>query len=344
MTSLRSSNSFLMKRFAFFITFFFAFGALLQAPEASAQEPSISVSPMINELNVKSGRPYEKSLRVVNINQTKDIQVDLEAFDIAIDPDTHNVQIFPEESKQNTKRSLASWITMDGNEEALLSPGEEKNFRYQLDVPEGTVPGDYYGIINVYFSLKGDPSSENQSSVKVRQSIGSLVLVQVSNAGQEVSVSVEDFVSSDVELTPKGDMIVAEVEVTNNLLSYLNLSPYIRIKDTKGELYYESQGLVKRVFPGETTRLSHTFPDSYMFSQIPLILDFELQSRTQEASLYNFEMAIGAERTFVGDLTAPKLFIVLLIALMILFFWYQKKGQHSTARTFKKKKKRKKKK
>lgn len=281
---------------------------------ASAQEGTIQVSPMIDEIRIGNGTIPERVLTISNVNTVTSYDIRLEPFDVEIEPSSHAVSYLPEASKGNTKRSLASWLDLDENQ-FVLAPGEERKLSYRIQKPDGVADGSYYASLNVSFTPQSSAPQE-ESFVKVKQSIGSLILVNVSKEGDVTNEDLSDFLVTPLRLVPGGDAMKAQVMVTNNLLRYLRLRSHIRITDLDGEVYYDSSAADQRVFPGETTAVSQSFPAQYMRSEIPLLLSYELYSLGLDRVIASEQQAIGAEHSFVGDLSGLKGVLGLVILVM----------------------------
>jgi hypothetical protein len=284
---------------------------------AMAQEGTISISPLINELSITHGQEYQREIEVKNVNTLQSYEITVIPFDISVDPDSHNVSFFPEESKQNELRSLASWVVFDENESFSVSPGEVQTISYHLEIPETVRAGDYYAAFNVYFDLIGNQERVN-GGVEVRQSIGSLLLVTLSKNGEVEGVSFQDLVFSELTLEQTADEVVVNLNVLNNLLNYLNVEPMIEITDRSGETFFKQQGLAKRIFPGESTEVVHSFPVSYAQSQQPLVMNYALLAKAQNEKLYESRVEIGAPVPFLTRVTEIKYVLIVSIGIIVL--------------------------
>lgn len=295
--------------------------------QAWAQEGTISVSPLINELSIHPDGEYERTIEVTNIHSSLSYDVDVTPFDISVDPESHNVKFFAEESKGNVQRSLASWVVFDSEESFRLAPGESREVDYHLEIPQSVSSGDYYAALNFYFEAVKERNAVN-GGVQVRQSIGSLLLVTLSKNANAEAPTFEDLVFSELTLSPRGDEVVVNLNMLNNLLNYLNVNPYIEITDRGGEVYFQHQGASKRVFPGESADIVHAFPESYMRSEEPLVMKYSLHSKAKAATVYESEVEIGAAPSLIMDLWGVKGVLILGTILMLGvlgFIWKRRK-------------------
>lgn len=313
----------------FFSTFLGLLTLVGFVPKVSAQEDlgSVSVTPLIVEISQEPGQTYEQEIVVRNTNG-RVMEVVAEAFDVEIEPVSHNVRFLPESSRGNQQRSLASWLEFP-EEPFRLAPGETESFSVQVVAPSIANPGDYYASINFYYSpIDAD---QDDGTVKVRQSIGSLVLLQLS--GEEVAET-DDYVFSDVRMEPSGDNVKVLVSASNDTLRYAHIRPQLTIFDEGGEVYYQSLGAITRVFPGETLDISHRFPREYLDSIIPLTLKVDLQGQTADTLYYSREISL-VDADSSSMMASPNVIaIVIIIAVLFLIScWYLKKRQSASQKT-----------
>lgn len=264
---------------------------MMGVPTSLAQG-GVSITPLISDLDLSQGNSYQRNIRIRSVDDT-DLQVDIEVFDVQIDHESHAVSFLPEESKQNTQKSLASWIQPFGEQSFVLESGSERTVSYQIVVPENAPPGNYYASVNFYYAVSGEREFGN---VQVRQSIGSLVLVNVggdNGTDEEKAQDERDFEVSDLTLSPNGEDTRVWVDFTNNTLRYVHLKPQLTIRDTKGEVYYQKQGKSKRVFPGQSFAFQESFPNTYMQAVDGLELEYALWDKQQDEKYFEQKVSLG---------------------------------------------------
>jgi hypothetical protein len=285
-------------------------------PSASAQQGSISISPLIMEMDVEKSTVYEREILVKNSNGVP-YEVTFEAFDVEIDSMNHNISFLPPESKRNTQRSFASWIVPISPVQYVVAPGEKAAFRFQFQVPEGATPDDYYGSLNFYYR----PVTQVQSgNVQVRQSLGSLLLVSLNGASETAPQS--PYSISRLILNRKSEETQVSLDFTNETLRFVHLKPLISLKDAEGEIYFQKEGLSKRVFPGETSSIPHAFPNVYLAAAADLKLQYSLWDKKGEQKLYEEELSLDSLRSAAGfDVSQLRSWILIgAVVLLVAVF------------------------
>ncbi|MDF2379229.1 MAG: hypothetical protein P1V18_03335 [Candidatus Gracilibacteria bacterium] len=281
-----------MKHFARFLSFAFSLVIFTAFVPMSLAQGGISLTPLISDMELERGMSYQRNVKVRSVDSLG-LELNLEIYDVLVDPKTHAVSFLPDESKKNTQKSLASWIEPLGEGEFSLVAGTENIVSYQITVPEDAPLGNYYASLNFYYSAAEKAELGN---VQVRQSIGSLVLVNIVGDTTEVSSGSEeseDYEISDIVLSPNGKETTVWVDFTNNTLRYVHLKPQLTISDVKGEVYYQKQGKSKRVFPGESFSFREAFPNSYMEAVENLELEYALWDKQQDEKYYSQQISLG---------------------------------------------------
>jgi hypothetical protein len=281
-------------------------------PSASAQSGSISISPLIIEMDVEEATSYVREVIVKNTNGIP-YEVTFEAFDVEIDSLNHNVSFLPPESKRNVQRSLASWVVPVSPVKFLIEPGQKIPFQFQFQVPAGAFADDYYGSLNFYYR----PVSQVQNgNVQVRQSLGSLLLVSLNSSTEVPPVSPYNI--SRLTLNKKTEETGVSLDFTNETLRFVHLKPLITLKDESGETYFQKEGLSKRVFPGETSSIPHSFPNVYLASAADLKLHYSLWNKSGEQKLYEEELSLDSLRSAAGFDVSRLRFWLMAGALVLL--------------------------
>lgn len=242
------------------------------------------------EMEIENTKTYLRNVTVKNTNAVA-YEISFEAFDVEIDPDTHNVKMLPTVSRGNTLRSLASWIIPSSEPTFVLQPGEEKIFEYRFSAPVDAQPGDYYGSLNFYYKPVG---VEQNGNITVRQSLGSLLLVSL--AGPTPISGIEPYTLSKLSLNRMSDKTEVALDVQNNTLRFIHVRPLITLKDVKGDIFFQKEGVSKRVFPGEKSSVVHFFPNVYLSTEEDLTLYYSLWDRQKKEKLYEEVVPLGPLR------------------------------------------------
>lgn len=278
---------------------------------------SIAISPLVTDLNLQAGVRSTQEI-VVRNNNGDSYVITPEAFDVEIEPVSHNVRFLDRASLQNERRSLASWLELSAST-FVLEPGESRKLTVFFEVPSEVEAGDYFASLNFYYVP--EEVEESGSMVRVRQSIGSLFLARVNGDGQ-AQVSAADYEFASMELFPGEDDVTVQIEVSNNTLRYVSLKPQIILLSHSDEVQFKSVGESVRVFPGESQVVSHRFPAEYLLSQEPLLLKYQLWDHLMKKPLHEQEQELievsQAGVDFVGSLRPILLFLMLVMLMAIV--------------------------
>jgi len=149
-----------------------------------AAAASIGISPVTFELTGRPGEAIENYLKVFNPSSDT-IGVKMQIEDIAPTGEEGFVAVEPPETETY---SLASWIKTDP-EEFELKPGEERQVKFTLTIPENAEPGGHYGTV-----LAGTKAimGSGSTGAAIVQRIGALVLLIVPGEMKE-GLIVKDF-------------------------------------------------------------------------------------------------------------------------------------------------------
>jgi len=288
--------------------------------QAEAQNrSSINLSPLLMEMEIMAGKTYGRQIKISNANAV-DYEVSVEVSDVDIDPDTHNVKFYPEESKYNEARSLAAWVKAKGAESFKVPAGATYLYFFEVDVPGGVESADYFASLNFYYRPIGE--ERGLGNVQVRQSLGTLLLVNVRAEGEAASLhGSADYEISKLVLNYSSEETEVRVDFFNNALSYAHLKSVITISDDSGEIYYQKEGAGKRVFPGERAEVEQTFPSIYLAAIDDLNLNFALWDRQGKKKYYEEEVKLTSFQQSLEVLQATlvrNIRWVLLTAIVVL--------------------------
>lgn len=282
-----------MRIFSLTSSFIFLLAGICFIPEAMAQK-TVSISPLIMEMEIEGDKSYVREIIVKNTNGIP-YEITFEAFDVEINPQNHNVSFLPPESKGNRQKSLASWIVPESPTQFVVNPDEAVPFRFSFAAPLDAVAGDYYGSLNFYYRPQSQVKNGN---VQVRQSLGSLLLVSLN--GTNASAPTEPYNVSRLVLNRKAEETEVSVDFSNETLRFIHLKPLISLQDPTGEIYYQKEGLSKRVFPGEKAHVLHAFPNVYLAAAQDLTLHYSLWDKGGDRKLYQEKVPLDSLRSAAG--------------------------------------------
>lgn len=146
---------------------FFSFTAM-----TFAQGAGVGLKPATIEDAAEPGEVKEYSVGVTNLSDstltyfvfTKDI--------IGVEPG--GVPLYADEDAEKTGYELTQWVTLDA-EELTLAPGEEKQVKITIDVPEFATPGSHFG--GMFVSL--DPPKLRTVGASVGYQVANIISIRV---------------------------------------------------------------------------------------------------------------------------------------------------------------------
>jgi len=141
------------------------------APEQGA---GLTISPPISEIKLDPGKSYQETIRINN--PTKDlVTVYPVARNFTSSGETGRPAI--ESPGEDATFGLASWISFSQTQIAL-TPEQEIEFNYKIDVPTDAEPGGHYA--SVLFASQPPKPDEKSTQVALASMVGSLILGTVS--------------------------------------------------------------------------------------------------------------------------------------------------------------------
>ncbi|MEA3386866.1 MAG: DUF916 domain-containing protein [Patescibacteria group bacterium] len=116
-------------------------------------QANISISPLKHEITIENGESGSKVIKVTN-NQNSSITLYTSTEDFIAGDDSGSPTFVKPEDQAYPELSLANWIEIE-DKNITLSPGETREVRFSINVPENGEPGGHYGAI---FFSPGVPS------------------------------------------------------------------------------------------------------------------------------------------------------------------------------------------
>jgi hypothetical protein len=159
----------------FGFTAIFSLSVLIGVANAQSARPGsgLSISPLHNQLTLDPGQSTTIKLNIKNITQN---QVLAKAYinDFTADNDTGNPVIVTDPNKQ-LPTSVKKFVKVS---DVPLVVGEKKEVTIPINIPAGTTPGAYYGVLR-YQAVPAGANAPGAGQVSLSASVGSLVLIQV---------------------------------------------------------------------------------------------------------------------------------------------------------------------
>jgi hypothetical protein len=152
----------------------FGMAPLATAQQANPSGSGLSISPTITQLTINPGSSNHVSITLKNIT-VDDVIAKGEVDDFKSDNNTGNPQIITN-STQAGPNSIKKFVA--NIDDVPLAKGQQKNVVIGLDIPKGTTPGAYYGIIR-YRAVPKALATPGPGQVALTASVGTIVLVTV---------------------------------------------------------------------------------------------------------------------------------------------------------------------
>lgn len=134
-------------------------------------QANISISPLKHEMTIENWQTDSKIIKVTN-KQTSPITLYTSTEDFIAWDDTGSPTFVKPEDQAYPELSLANWIELE-DKNITLAPGETREVRFKVTVPENWEPGWHYWAI--FFS----PGVPSWAQVAVVQRIWTLILIDV---------------------------------------------------------------------------------------------------------------------------------------------------------------------
>lgn len=152
----------------------FAAAPFTSAQTASPSGSGLSISPTISQLTIQPGGSNHVDITLKNIT-VDDVVARGEIDDFKADNLTGNPQIITNSTIQSPN-SIKKFI---GNiDDVPLAKGQQKKVIIGVDIPKGTTPGAYYGIIR-YRAVPKALATPGPGQVALTASVGTIVLITV---------------------------------------------------------------------------------------------------------------------------------------------------------------------
>src|SRR6478735_405330 len=141
-----------------FLAIFMAMSTLVGIAMPARADISFSVTPALNDLLATPGATGEQAITVTNDGS--------DPLDIAI--------VVEEATTAAPERSAVTWLSLD--ETALhVEPGEQRDVKIGIDVPEQTPSGGYYA--KVTFTTGSADATDNSAAISGQLSVGMLLTI-----------------------------------------------------------------------------------------------------------------------------------------------------------------------
>lgn len=282
---------------------------LLFSPSISFAQttPSLKVTPVIIPLQLSPGKVQTHKIEIENLSTAAlPLRAQFSDFEPASEDGGYILE-------QNSKTSLASWISLS-EKEFILAPKEKKIIQLQIQTPATIPVGGYYSLL---FFEPVLPKVTNATMVQSR--IGILIL-------GDIGIYDKKEQKADILTFSLGGIIHEQptlpllLRVQNTNLHHVNAKPFLILKPLFGnEQEYALEE--KYIFPGKVRRWHHELTAENVQA-------IGIYQAMIKVSTGNGEQI--SAKTFFIIFPVSKTLLLLIILTTTLFF-YKKRKQIRTA-------------
>lgn len=121
-----------------------AFASVLLSFLFATQAHALRIAPTVVELSTLPGEPIAGVFRVVNNEEST---LNLKGMIYEAVPNVSDEKGFANIVAPTQNSTLANWLKLNENENITLQPGEKKDIRFVVAVPQNASPGGHYAAI-----------------------------------------------------------------------------------------------------------------------------------------------------------------------------------------------------
>lgn len=204
-------------------------------------QTSLSLSPLQFDFKISPGKSKKETIYIAN-DSFDPIQIKAYLKDWTLEKDGTLILADILQSSFSCK----AWIKLDLRE-FDLAPGERKPIRYEITIPENSIPGHYWAAISFVSSAKELPTGQRDKMV-IRENVMSGIFVQIGKYKPEVRI---------VDLVLYGNNGKKEIgiEMENKGRFYFWTAGRIEIKDEQGKRIISKELPEERILPGTSREL-----------------------------------------------------------------------------------------
>lgn len=229
-----------MKLTSFIIALFLGFSLIIPAPGVYAQQISLGVSPPLVELLIKPGKSVLIAYTLQNTGDPAILTASVLPFEAR---DSYGNVKIKEEFEGPIQFNLDN-ADLQLNEPYFLRTGTSQQLLLRIRVPEGAPEGDYYyTLLN---STKPTPVTEGVSSSRAQGTIGSNIIITVSEKGiTEIKPKISlfdvltkfsfSFFGKQIKLFDSSEVIPVNLQIENTGKNIIKPQGDITLKGNFGE-------------------------------------------------------------------------------------------------------------
>jgi hypothetical protein len=289
-----------IKIFVFLLSLFIFVFSLKSV--ALAQEAlSLTVKPVRvgddNSLLLSPGEKKQIQVKVEN-NSQLGLQIESQAFDFIVGED--GTTPIPVTEEQDSRWSLASWITL-APASNFLSAGGSATVNALIEVPEDALPGGRYAMI---LHSPDVGRVEDQTGAGIAQRAGTLIYVIIDGPINELAYVSLFRLPGFLEKGP----VPMEIKIRNESDIHITPSPQIKIFNLFGKEIDSLSLDQKNVFPFTERDFSDVWQRKWGFGPYTLRLE----------ATYGLQGQVASAETVVWMIPVTIIIIVLISILIIV--------------------------
>ena len=289
------------------VFFLLSFKACWAAPILGLKPTNVKDINLSESLNPKDSKDIE--FVTVNLSD-KNITIKLKVANLDKTADDGS---FIFENNQTSNNGVKLFVK-PGLEKIKLGPGERKNFKINITIPQDALPGEYLGGL-----IASDADSDQQLAVSKLD-----IMVQ-GTLSREIKASLEKEI--------KNDQLILKFNIKNIGNTKIdNLAVYLDIKNTKLEKLFNIER--KAVIPSEIVILpgESAILEKQMDFKLDPIGNYFINAEIKFGGNQPFKIKEGFTYTSFKKLTLISLITIVGLSILAFFgskffYWYGKKRQ-----------------
>ena len=141
------------------------------------------------------------------------------------------------------KQSLARWLTLSANTFALGGQNQ-RDVRYTLQVPAGTTPGLYWGVL--FFNSQAQPNAnvpKNGVALQYTVNVGHIIYVEVGETKVDGRIA-------SLKAGFDKDKLTVTSSLRNQGTTYMGVQGKVEVRDAKGVMVAQGEVPNSLILPG----------------------------------------------------------------------------------------------
>lgn len=252
--------------------------------EAPNNQTMITVSPVSQRLELKTGEKYEGSFKVINAG-VKAYSFKVYASPYQISGNDYTKQLFDENSpgfnKESKRTQINRWVSFP-TEKYTIQPGQTISVPYEVNVPSSIPDGGQYGVI----FAQTEPEKAEGNAVIAQKRVGMLLYGRTD--GNTINQGSVDIVNpSFLELT---GTVKASVNAKNTGNTDFDATAKTTITDLFGNQKFTKES-TNVVLPETTREISNTWENAPQFGWFKVVTEGKLLDKSESKTSWVLVMS-----------------------------------------------------